>query len=65
MFYFLGLPFMYYLREKYDKPITAQYYVADCVSWVPRRTLLDLRTNWTFEQALGMGLVWTEGSHCT
>ena len=56
---------MYYLREKYDKPITAQYYVADCVSWVPRRTLLDLRTNWTFEQALGMGLVWTEGSHCT
>ena len=64
MFYFLGLPFMYYLCEKYDKPITAQYYVADCVSWVPS-PLLDLGTNWTFEQALGMGLVRTEGSHCT
>ena len=38
MFYFGGLLFMYYLCEKYDKPITAQYYIADCVSWVPRLT---------------------------
>ena len=33
---------VYYLCEKYYKPITAQYYIADCVSWVPRLTLLDL-----------------------
>ena len=37
-----------YLCEKY-KPVESyvlisykQYYVADCVSWVPRLTLLDL-----------------------
>ena len=35
---------MYYLCEKYYKPITVQYYIADCVSWVPRLTLLDLQT---------------------
>ena len=33
---------MYYLCEKYYKPIPVQYYIADCVSWVPRLTLLDL-----------------------
>ena len=33
---------MYYLCEKYCKLITVQYYIADCVSWVPRLTLLDL-----------------------
>ena len=42
---------MYYLREKYYKPITVQYYIADCVSWV---TLLDF-TN--YEHALRMELV--------
>ena len=30
---------MYYLCEKYYKPITVQYYIADCVSWVSRLTL--------------------------
>ena len=39
---------MYYLCEKYYKPITVQYYIVSCVSWVPRLTLLDLRTNWTY-----------------
>ena len=34
--------FMYYLCEKYYKPITVQYYIADCVSWVLRLTLLNL-----------------------
>ena len=34
--------FMYYLCEKYYKPITVQYYITYCVSWVPRLTLLDL-----------------------
>ena len=48
---------MYYLCEKYFKPITVQYYIADCVSWVPRLTLLDLKTNWTHERALRMELV--------
>ena len=41
MFYFLHLFFTYYLCEKIYKSITVQSYVASCVSWVPRRTLLD------------------------
>ena len=28
-----------------------QYHIADCVSWVPRLTLLDLLTNWTYKRA--------------
>ena len=48
---------MYYLCEKYYKPIRVQYYIADCVSWVPRLTWWDLRTNWTYEHALRMELV--------
>ena len=34
--------FMYYLCEKYYKSIIVQYYIANCVSWVPRLTLLGL-----------------------
>ena len=49
--------FMYYLCEKYYKPITVRYYIADCVNWVPRLTLFDLRTNWTYERALRTELV--------
>ena len=30
---------MYYLCEKYYKPNTWQYYIADCISWVPRLTV--------------------------
>ena len=33
---------MYYLCEKYYKPIKVQYYIAKWVSWVPRLTVLDL-----------------------
>ena len=33
---------MYYLCEKCYKHITLQHDLADCVSWVPRLTLLDL-----------------------
>ena len=47
MLYFLCLFFMYYLHEKYYKPIIVQYYIANCVSWVTRLTWLDLQTNWT------------------
>ena len=48
---------MYYLSEKYYKPITVEYYIADCVSWVPRLTLQDLRTSWTYERTLRTELV--------
>ena len=36
--------FMYYLCEKYYKPMTVHYCIAN---WVPMLTLLDLQTNWT------------------
>ena len=48
---------MYYLCEKYYKPITVQYYIAECVSWVSRLTLLDLQINWTYEHSLETELV--------
>ena len=47
IFFIFCLFFMYYLCEKYYKPITLQYYIVDCVSWVPRLTLLDSQTTWT------------------
>ena len=48
---FLWMHYLYY------KLITVQYYTANCVSWVPRLTLLDLQTDWTYEHALGKELV--------
>lgn len=39
------------LWEKYYTAITMQYYLVDCVSWVPTLTLLDLLTNWTYEHS--------------
>ena len=33
--------FMYNLGEKWCKPLTVHCYIASCVSWVPRLTLLD------------------------
>ena len=48
---------MYHLYEKYYKPITVEYNIADCISWVPRLTLLDLGTNWTYEHTFGMELI--------
>ena len=65
LFIFLCLFFMYYLCEKYYKPITVQYYIASCVSWVPRLTLLDLRTNWTYKRTLGTGLIHMSGTCCS
>ena len=47
--------------EKYYKPITVQYYIANCVNWAPRLTLLDLGTNWTCEHALGLETLWYLG----
>ena len=42
MLYFLCLFFIHYLCEKYHKPTSVPYSIADCVSWVPKLTLLDL-----------------------
>ena len=39
-----------YWQAQCSEPITPQYYTADCVSWVPRPTSLDLGTNWTYGQ---------------
>ena len=56
--------FMYYLCENYYKPITVQYYIPDCVSWVPRLTLSDLLTNWMYDHALWTILVHTQRIYC-
>ena len=50
---------MYYLCEKYYTPIPAQYYIADCVSWVPMLIWLDFQTNWTYEPPLLEGNLFT------
>ena len=47
VFFIFCVCLLYYLCEKYYKPMTVQYYIASCVSWVPRLTLLDFQTNWT------------------
>ena len=44
---------IYHLCEKCYKPLTAQYNIADCVSYIPRLTFLDLRNKldlWTHSQ---------------
>ena len=46
---------------KYYEPLTVKYYVVSCASWVPRLTLLDLQTNWTWEYALGTELIRSRG----
>ena len=43
---------MYYLCEKYYKPITVQHYIAHCVSWVPRLTF------WIYEQIGFTSALW-------
>ena len=47
MFYFLSLFFVYYFCDRYYKPIILQYYIANCVSWVPRLTWLNLQVGLT------------------
>ena len=49
--------FIFYLWEKYYQLIAIQYWIANYASWVPRLTLLDLGTNWTYERALGTELI--------
>ena len=55
---------MYDLCEKYYKPIIVQYYIVDCVSWVPGLTLSDLWTNWTYTFTLRMELICMLGIYC-
>ena len=62
MFSFLGVFFN--VCEKYCKPFTVQHYVAGCVSLVPRLTLLDLQTNWTYKCILRMDLICMKGTYC-
>ena len=55
--------FMYYLCETIINLL--QYStIADCVSWIPRLTLLDLGTNWTYKRILRMELVWMWKIYC-
>ena len=44
VFFNFCLFFMYYLCEQYYNPVIliAQYYIDDCVNWVPRLILFDL-----------------------
>lgn len=64
MFIFVFV-FMYCLGEKYFKPITLQYYIANCDSWVLKLTLLYLKTTWTYKFALGTEFVCMYGTYCT
>ena len=57
MFIFLFCFSMYCLCEKYYKPVTVQYSIVNCVSWVPSLTLLDL---WT---KLDLGMHSGNGTH--
>ena len=53
--------FMYYLYGKYYKPIIEQNDTVECISWVPRLTLLDLQTGFN-KCALGMELACMRGT---
>ena len=55
--FFVFVCLLYYLREKYYKPMTVQYYIANCISWVPRLTLLDFQKIGVNKLTLGMKLV--------
>ena len=45
---------MYYLCEKYYKPIIVSCYIISCVGWI---AWLDLGTNLTYKHPLRMELV--------
>ena len=55
---FIFVFLMYYLCENYCKLIIIQYYIANCMSWVPRLTLLDLPTHsWNGPVHMGLTVV--------
>ena len=41
--------------------MTVQHYIANCILWVPRLTLLDLWTNWTYNALLEWNLLVCRG----
>ena len=52
---------MYYLCEKYYKPITVQYHIINGVSWVPKLALFNLQIGFRntlleWNSFIGMGL---------
>ena len=58
---------MYYFCEKYYKPITVQYFIDHCVSWVARLTWLDLKKNQQIgfnECALRMESIHMQETYC-
>ena len=57
VFFIFCVCFYLLFMWKYSKPTTEQYYIANCVSWVPRLTLLDLWINTTYKCALWMELI--------
>ena len=48
---------MYYVCEKYYKPITVQHYITNYVSWVPRIA------SWTQQTKLGLQMHSWNGTH--
>ena len=38
--------------------------IAGCISWVPRLTLLDLQTNWSYDCTLRTGLDHVYKNYC-
>ena len=59
--FFIFVFIFYVLCEKY---YYRTVYTAYCVSWVPRLTLLDLWTNWTYKHTLRMDRRHTLLSYC-
>ena len=45
--FFVFVFYVLFLCEKYYKSFTVQHCIVDCVTWVPKLTLLNLQTNWT------------------
>ena len=62
--FFVLVFFMDYLCEKCHRPSAIPYYIAVCVSWVPRLTLLDSWTNWAHKHALQMEHICSQGIYC-
>lgn len=50
MFYYFVFVFYALFVYKAFRPFTVQYYLADCVRFIPRLTLSNLQTNWTWAQ---------------
>ena len=59
----MSVYFLCVICVKYFKPSAVQYYITDCVSWLPGLTLLDLGTNWTYERSLRTDLVHMKGTY--